>query len=54
MIPELLEKFKKEAERLTKEWCAKNFVNYEATVKNFEENLGPQENTRQRYKELEA
>lgn len=51
-IPELFEKMEKDFDRLVREWCAKNYINYDATVKNFEDNLGPQENTRQRYMEL--
>lgn len=40
-IPELLEKFNREYERLAKEWCLANGLDYEATVKNYFEHLGP-------------
>ena len=53
-IPELWDKAIADGERLTREWCAKNYVDYEATLKNYEDNLGPQSNTHERYKELEA
>ena len=53
-IPELLKKSNDDFDRLVRGWCSKNHIDYEATVKNYYANLGPQSNTHKRYKELEA
>jgi hypothetical protein len=45
-IPELLEKYTQEYERLAKEWCVAHGLDYEATIQNYFDNLGPKSQER--------
>lgn len=40
-IPGLLEKFERRGERLARAWCKCRNIDYDATVANYEKNLGP-------------
>ena len=47
-IPELVKKFRDKGKRLAKQWCLARGIDYEATIKNYEEYLGPQGNSTKR------
>lgn len=39
--PNILKEFQERAERLAREWCSQRRIDYDATVANYEKNLGP-------------